>query len=222
MQKGERVTFVCAPSAATAKSPLRKRRAGLLGSSPPDTKPGEALTATNHATGVVTNLLPPPLAGVQSAIPGWVLPVAVLAAGGDAASSLIDPALPTLLAAGAAGVLGSGVFGSRVLIPKLKQLPEKSVSLEYVRQQLLGQYAKLSDKSDTVMAESAEDIRMLARLWQLQNKMQTVGGTGGNPASYVARMERVASARSSIEKRLGKKVRACLAPLHPGTPHSLV
>jgi hypothetical protein len=51
-----------------------------------------------------------------------VLPAVVLAAGGDAASSLIDPNLPLLIAAGAASVTGSVVAGNTLLIPKLKQV----------------------------------------------------------------------------------------------------
>ncbi len=241
-QRDERVTFVCAPSPATARSAARKRRgnalqAALFAPSPPDTRPGEALTATNHQTGVVTPLLPPPTSAAQAgAIPSWVLPAAVLLAGGDAASSLLDPALPALIAAAAVGVTGSVVAGDRLLIPKLKQLPEKALGLEYVRQQLLGQYAQLSDKADAVLAEAAEDVRVLARLWQLQNKMQSVsavgagaapaallgagggGGvataTGGGAAaaaaaassSYVARMERVALARAGVEARLSGRL----------------
>lgn len=136
---------------------------------------------------------------------------------------------------GAASLTGSVVAGNSLLVPRLKQLPERAVAAEYVRQTLLGQYAEvrvlvggseqslctsplgvgacrrcrarswplrcwhrprallsfqnstmlvlplraqLASKVETVLSESNEDVRVLARLWQLQNKMQTVGGRG--------------------------------------------
>ncbi len=63
------------------------------------------------------------------ALPSWVLPVAVVLAGGDAASSLLDPALPLLLAAGAASLAGGGLVTNSVVVPKLKQLPDNKVGL---------------------------------------------------------------------------------------------
>eukprot|EP00967_Tisochrysis_lutea_P154305 scaffold306224_cov15-Tisochrysis_lutea.AAC.1 len=49
-------------------------------------------------------LLPPPVSSTQQGVlPGWVLPAAVLLSGGDAASSLIDPSMPLMLAAGKGG-----------------------------------------------------------------------------------------------------------------------
>ena len=47
-------------------------------------------------------------------------------------------------------------------------------------------------------------MRTLARLWQLQVKMQSVGG--GNTSAYEARIERVAAARASLEQRLAKRL----------------
>ncbi|EFJ52995.1 hypothetical protein VOLCADRAFT_85808 [Volvox carteri f. nagariensis] len=181
-QVGERVTVVSAP--------MRNiRKAGLFNASPPGTKVGEALTATNHKTGAVLPLLRPPVSAEQAGVPGWVLPLAVVLTGGDAASSLLDPALPLLLAA---------------------------VRVEYVRQQLLGQYSALAAKAEAALSESAEDVRFLARLWQLQNKMEAVSaapaaagltGTGGGAAAaYEARIGRVARARANIEERLTRRI----------------
>lgn len=195
-QLGERITFVCSPM----KNSNRKRN--LLAPSPPGTRPGEAMTATNHKTGVVTQLLPPPMSSSQSGtIPSWYVPAAVMLAGGDAASSLLDPSLPVLITAGAAFAVGSVVAGNTMLIPKLKQLPDSSLSIEYTRQKLLGQYAQLANKAELAMNEAAEDVRVLARLWQLQNKMESVSGVG----AYEARIERVSAARTNIEERLVKK-----------------
>ena len=55
-----------------------KAQRGLLSASPPNTKPGEALTSTNHKTGAVLSLLRPPPAGNNPGLPSWVLPAAVV------------------------------------------------------------------------------------------------------------------------------------------------
>ncbi|KXZ51879.1 hypothetical protein GPECTOR_11g314 [Gonium pectorale] len=224
-QVGERVTVVSAPT-------RNIRKGGLFNASPPGTKPGEALTATNHKTGAVLPLLRPPVSAEQAGVPGWVLPLAVALAGGDAASSLLDPALPLLLAAGAASLAGGTLVSSNVLVPRLKQLPDGKVRVEYVRQQLLGQYNALTAKASAALTESAEDVRFLARLWQLQNKMEAVsaapltaaatagtapgvssaggsvaaGGSGGAAAAYEARIGRVSRARANIEERLARRI----------------
>jgi hypothetical protein len=47
-------------------------------------------------------------------------------------------------------------------------------------------------------------VRTLARLWQLQSKMQTVGGEQGT--AYEARIERVCAVAGGIEERLAKRL----------------
>ncbi len=193
-QTSERVTFVSSPFKNSSKG-----KRAIFSATPPGRLPGEAMQATNHQTGVVTPLLRPPASGAQaSPIPGWVLPAVVLLAGSDAASSLIDPALPAMIAAGSAAALGTVVTTTTVIVPRLKQLSDKDVSLEYVRQQLLGQYALLADKCEMVTKEANEDVRVLSRLWQLQTKMESVGRTA---SAYEARIERISQARENIEKR---------------------
>ncbi|KAG2434511.1 hypothetical protein HYH02_012178 [Chlamydomonas schloesseri] len=189
-QVGERLTVV--------SSPVRNvRQGGLFNASPPGTRPGEALAATNHKTGTVLQLLRPPASAEQAgSLPSWVLPVAVVLAGGDAASSLLDPALPLLLAAGATSLAGGSIVTNSVVVPKLKQLPDNKVKVEYVRQQLLGQYSTLAGKAAAVLAESAEDVRFLARLWQLQNKMEAVGA-GAAPSTVAAAAAAAAAASGS-------------------------
>lgn len=54
-------------------------------------------------------------------------------------AGLIDPALPLLIAGGVATVATTGVLGTTVLLPRLKQLPERLLQLETVRQKLLAQ-----------------------------------------------------------------------------------
>ncbi|KAG2493008.1 hypothetical protein HYH03_008672 [Edaphochlamys debaryana] len=206
-QMGERVTVVSAPA-------KNVRKGGLFNASPPGTKPGEAMSSTNHKTGAVLSLLRPPVSAEAAGIPGWVLPVAVVLAGGDAASSLIDPSLPLLIAASAGTFATGTLLGRTVIVPKLKMLPEPAVSLEYTRQQLLSQYNQLCSKSGAVMSESSEDVRLLARLWQLQNKMEAVGAppsagvgsAGSSGAAYEARIGRVTRARANIEQRLARRI----------------
>lgn len=51
--------------------------------------------------------------------------------------------------------------------------------------------------------EASDDVHTLARLWQLQQKMQSVDGS---TSSYEARMGRVAAAVAGIEQRLSKRL----------------
>lgn len=146
-QKGERLTIVSAPSRGSSS----KLRRLLLSTSPPGTKPGQAMAATNHATGAVLQLLEPPQATTTTSIPSWVLPVAVVLAGGDAASGLINPALPAALAVGAAALAGSAVAGNTLLLPRLKQLPPNAVKLESMRQELLAKHSGLEGKVNATL-----------------------------------------------------------------------
>ena len=70
------------------------------------------LTAAGRA-GDTWQLLRPPSS--QAGLPSWWLPAAVLLAGSDAASALIDPALPAVIAMGVAATATSGLraAGSR-------------------------------------------------------------------------------------------------------------
>jgi hypothetical protein len=69
----------------------------------------------------------------------------------------------------------------------------------------------------TALQEATDDVQKLARLWQLQDKMQAVGATaatsGGGASAYSsgssgyeARLERVAAAREGLEDRLAKRL----------------
>lgn len=101
--EGERISVVCAPSQSAS--------GGMFGSGPPGKKPGEPLAISNHNSSSLVNLLPAPASQQASGIPGWLLPAAVLFAGTDAASWFVDPALPLLIAAGTASVVGTAVAG---------------------------------------------------------------------------------------------------------------
>jgi hypothetical protein len=56
-----------------------------------------------------------------------------------------------------------------------------------------------------VLQEAAEDVRTLARLCQLQVKMQSVDAAGAGTA-YEARIGRVVAVAGSIEERLAKRL----------------
>lgn len=145
-QQGQRITVVCSPG-----SGANKLRRLMLSTSPPGTQPGEALLICNHTTSTELQLLRPPRPGTQTGIPGWVLPTTVLLAGGDAASGLMDPALPLLITGSVVLAVGSAVASNTLLVPSLKKLPANAVKLESIRQQLLGQHAKLDSKVKATM-----------------------------------------------------------------------
>jgi hypothetical protein len=45
------------------------------------------------------------------------------------------------------------------------------------------QHNAIVERMDALVAEASDDVRVLARLWQLQNKMQSVG-TGGSYGAH--------------------------------------
>jgi hypothetical protein len=196
---GDRVTVVCAPQTAV----FSRRR--LLSAAPPGSKPGEALSLSNHTTRAAAPLLRPPAPGAAGGgLPAWALPAAAALAASDAATSLIDPALPFLVTGALAAAAASAVAGSTLLLPRLKQLPDRVVDLAATRQRLLGQHSALERRVGYLVDECSEDVRALARLWQLQTKMGAVAAGG----AYGARLERVAAARRAVEARLAARVGA--------------
>ncbi|PSC68405.1 SET domain-containing [Micractinium conductrix] len=195
---GDRITVVCAPQRTS--SPLAARR--LLGTAPHGTKPEEPLSVSNHTTRGDTPALRAPAAAAAGGLPSWAVPAAVLLAGGDAASALIDPALPLIVAGAVAGTLATGVAGNSLLLPRLKQLPERVLEVPAARQKLLAQHTDLELRINELVEGSVEDVLMLARLWQLQSKMAAVGGEG----TYEARLDRVTTARAGLEERLQKRI----------------
>lgn len=193
---GDRVSIVCAPQQA------RTSQVKFLTASPPNTKPGEPMSLTNHTTTQSSLLLRPPPSGGGGGLPSWVLPVAVILAASDAASSIIDPSLPLIGAGAIATVVASTVASNNIVVPVLKQLPSKIVETQATRQMLLGQRCLLESRVGELVDGSVDDVRILARLWQLTAKMATVDVAG----AYDARMERVGSARETIEERLKKRI----------------
>lgn len=44
--------------------------------------------------------------------------------------------------------------------------------------QMLAQHNAIVERMNSLVAESSDDVRVLARLWQLRNKMESVGSAG--------------------------------------------
>ena len=73
---------------------------------------GEALSVSNHTTrSEVPCLRAPPPGGATGGLPSWALPAAVVLTAGDAASSLIDPALPFIAAGAVVATVATGEGG---------------------------------------------------------------------------------------------------------------
>jgi hypothetical protein len=168
---------------------------------PPRSRPSQALEVSNHDTGaVIPVVVPPPAAGVATGptIGGLWPTLLALAAVGDGASGLVDPALPGLLLAGAAVASASVAAVDALVLPQVARLPSTSLVLESIRQGLLAQHAALSGQASEQAAGAGEDVRTLGRLWQLALKMQAMG----EPEMYGARLSRVTAAREAVEARL--------------------
>lgn len=173
--------------------------------------PGEPLSVTEHSTDITggatttTRLLRPPSAS-SPLLPPWLLPAVVFLAASDAATSLVDPVLPYVVAGaftlGAAGIVAGNTF----LIPRLKQLPSQIIDIQATRQKLLGRHASLEKRVQEIVAECEEDATLLARLWQLQAKMKAVVSQQGE-IGYEHRMERVEEAREVVEGRVSARIR---------------
>lgn len=197
---GDKISVVCAPEQGKS---LRQdiRYSGILSPSPPGKRPGEALSITNHTIGDSV-LLNRPSQADNSLINGWLLIAFVVLASADAASSLFDPSLPLLIA----GAVGSSTIvssvGAKVVLPNLKKLPEASLGIQETRQRLLQEHVRLTANVKQLLQETSSDVRTLARLWQLLNKM----GSIDNKNAYVSRIERVVNAKDATEERLSARI----------------
>ncbi|CAK9859237.1 unnamed protein product [Sphagnum jensenii] len=194
-QEGERVTVASAApaNAGFGIGPLK------VNARSPGWRPSEPMAITNHVTSRVGSLLrPPPKAGSGAAFDSsFIIPAAILLVSSDAATALIDPTLPRAIAIGAAVAIGLGGAANAFVLPRLNQLPERTADAMALRQQLLAQHELLQTRLQDLSQAAADDVRMLARMCQLQNKMEAVG----EPA-YSARIERVQKAREGLDERL--------------------
>lgn len=71
-----------------------------------------------------------------------------------------------------------------------------------VRQELLAQHEALQTQLAGLADAAAAEVRMLARMCQLANKMEAVG----EPAAYSARIRRVREAREGLDQRLAARL----------------
>eukprot|EP00850_Spirogloea_muscicola_P016257 SM000131S26687 [mRNA] locus=s131:44222:46862:+ [translate_table: standard] len=187
--EGERVTLACAaPKVA---------RQGWKSTRTPGRRPGEPMALLCHATGEESVLLRPPArAGSGAALDSsMAVPLVLLLGAGDAATGLLDPALPRLLAI---SVASTALAGSAFNL----WLPERTAEAAAVRQQLLQQHDFLAGRLLSLTQEAADEVRMLARMCQLQKKMEAMA----DPATYSARLGRVTNARKGLEERLSARL----------------
>ena len=164
---GDRVTVVCSPQ----NSELMRKK--LIPPSPPNTAPGQALILSNHSTRASQSLMRPPRSTTSSTgfLPSWVIPAVLLFAATETVSSMIDPLLPWAIAGATTTTIATGIAGTTIVIPRIKQLPEKEVEVQASRQKLLRQYTSLDTRARVLVKECKEDVMSLARLWQLLGKM---------------------------------------------------
>jgi division protein CdvB (Snf7/Vps24/ESCRT-III family) len=74
------------------------------------------------------------------------------------------------------------------------------MAVEEMQQQLLRQHSELMNKARALNSTIADDVRSLARLWQLQAKMESVG------SAYDTRLARVGAARCLLQEQLCKRL----------------
>ncbi|XP_021757672.1 uncharacterized protein LOC110722696 [Chenopodium quinoa] len=194
-QQGERVTLALA-------APLNVfREVGPIRISPKSPKyyPSEPLCLTNHQDSRESLLLRAPSADSKPSLlnPSIVLPLLVLLASGDAASGFINPSLPQLLPAAVAASLAVGATFNTVVLPQLGQLPQRMADAIAIKQQLLAQYDLLQSRIKDLKDTAENEVWMLARICQLENKIFAVG-----EPSYRARRNRIKRVREGLENSL--------------------
>ncbi|ESQ28904.1 hypothetical protein EUTSA_v10023389mg [Eutrema salsugineum] len=195
-QEGERVTIAsAAPSNAY-------RQVGPFKFIPkaPNLYPGEPMSLTKHKDGRESLLLRPPPSkdGDKSS---FLIPLVAVLATGDAASGIIDPGLPQLLSVAAVTSLAIGATFNSFVLPQLNQLPERTVDVIGIKQQLLSQYDVLQRRIRDLKEAVEKEVWMLARMCQLENKILAVG----EPA-YRTRRTRVKMVRESLENSIKGKI----------------
>ncbi|KAJ0971733.1 hypothetical protein J5N97_019692 [Dioscorea zingiberensis] len=194
-QEGERVTISSAapPYVYQEIGPLR------VTAKAPGFSPGEPMCLTNHTTGQISPLLRVPEKDGNFFLlnPSILFPTIALLASGDAASGIIDPSLPRLISIAVVASVAVGTTIDRVVVPQLSKLPERSVEVVALKQQLLSQYDLLQSRIKDLREAAEKEVWMLARMCQLENKILALG-----EASYRARRGRIKRVRESLENSL--------------------
>ncbi|CAL0330987.1 unnamed protein product [Lupinus luteus] len=198
-QEGERVTVaVAAPSDVY-------RNVGPFKFSPraPDFFPGEAMCITNHKDGRESLLLRAPRKEGNSSLlkPSILFPLLAVFATGDAASGLIDPNLPQFLSVVAVSSLAAAATLNYFVLPKFNQLPQGSVEVTAIKQRLLSQYDVLLSRIKDLKEAAEKEIWMLARMYQLENKISAVG-----EPSYRSRRNKVIRVRENLQNSLRGRI----------------
>eukprot|EP00210_Caulerpa_lentillifera_P005056 g4829.t1 len=188
----DRVSLICAPER------ILEKVSGVLDPIPQGIRSGEVITVLNHKTGVTTPALRAPRDVGMESVPSWVVPVAMVLAGSDVASSFVDSNFPLLGAVAVATMGASVLISNSIVLPKLKQLPENRLGGEMLRQELLRQHQDLISRLEVLFRDASMDVRTLAKLWQLESKMTSIDSSG----KYDARIERIDYARRNLENRL--------------------
>ncbi|XP_038991195.1 uncharacterized protein LOC120114306 [Hibiscus syriacus] len=204
-QEGERVTIACAAPSNVY------REVGPFKFSPkaPNFYPGEPMCLTNHKDGRESQLLRAPANDGNMSIlkPQFIIPLLTVLTAGDVASGIIDPSLPKLLSVAAVGSLAVGATLNAVVFPQLNQLPQRSVETTAIKQQLLSQYDVLQSRIRDLKEAVKEDVWMLARMCQLENKIFAYGGTMFPLFSvFSARRSRIKRVREGLENSLRGRI----------------
>ncbi|OVA00979.1 hypothetical protein BVC80_8913g31 [Macleaya cordata] len=198
-REGERVTIaLAAPSNVYRKvGPLQ------FNTKAPGFNPGEPMCLTNHKDGRESELLRAPLKNGRMSLlnPSVLFPVLAVLATGDAASGIIDPRLPQFISIAAVASVAIGTTLNSVVLPQLNQLPQRSVDVIAIKQQLLSQYDLLQTRIKDLREATEKEVWMLARMCQLENKILAVG-----EPSYRARRSRVKRVRESLENSLMARI----------------
>ncbi|KAG8368986.1 hypothetical protein BUALT_Bualt15G0103300 [Buddleja alternifolia] len=214
-QEGERVTIaVAAPANVYSEvGPLK------LSPRAPSFYPGEPICLTNHKDGRESRLLRAPQKDVGKSMlnnPSMLFTILAVFATGDAASGILDPSLPQLIAVAAVSSLTVGVTFNSLVLRQLNKaglfmtnhllcfvfgLPERSVDITSIRQQLLSQYDVLQSRIQKLKKAAENEVWMLALMCQLENKIYAVG-----EPSYRARRSRVKRVREGLENSLKNRI----------------
>ncbi|KAK9121952.1 hypothetical protein Syun_019569 [Stephania yunnanensis] len=194
-QEGERVTIsLAAPSNVYREvGPLR------FNTRSPGFKPGEPMGLTNHVNGRESQLLRAPVKNGSLSLlnPAILFPVLALLATGDVASGIIDPSLPKAISIAAVASVTLGTTLNSVVLPQLNRLPQSTADVIAIKQLLLSQYDMLQTRIKDLREAAEEEVWMLARMCQLDNKILAVG-----EPSYRARRSRIQRVRETLERSL--------------------
>ncbi|KAM3289772.1 putative protein isoform X1 [Capsicum chacoense] len=198
-QEGERVTI------ALAAPPNVYREVGPLKFNPkaPNVYPGEPLCLTNHRDGRESPLLRAPKKDKTPSLlnPSILVPLLAVFATGDAASGIIDPNLPQIITVAAVSSITLGATLNSLFFPQFSKLPRRLVDTIAIRQQLLSQYDVLQSRIKELKESAENEVWMLARMCQLENKIFAVG----EPA-YRARRSKVKRVRESLESSVSRRI----------------